>query len=180
MSGPYMIPRLFLALLALCAGLVLFVSERPWSATSMPRIDEVAVIPDGPKTASVREYTEYGSGVLPYMPREAPPAPGPDSERPIKLGWSYREFSVLRMPFQASKELGFVTYIETPEGRRFSVMVPEQLELLEQLAGRKISARYSFPWHRHLWGWAFVLAFLVWLFLNRRAEAKWREESGVI
>ena len=175
-----MIPRIFLAALALCAGLVMLVSERPWSATSMPRIDEVAVVPDGPKTASVREYTEYGSGVLPYMERQARPAPGPDSERPVKLGWSYREFGVLRMPFWASKELGFVTYIETPEGLRFSVMVPEQVALLEKLTGQKYSARYSFPWHRHLWGWLFVLAFLAWLVLNRRAEAKWREESGII
>jgi hypothetical protein len=84
------------------------------------------------------------------------------------------------MPFWASKELGFVTYIETPEGLRFSVMVPEQLALLEELTGRKYSDRYSFPWHEHLWGWLFVLAFLIWLVLNRRAEAKWRAESGII
>ena len=180
MSGPYMIPRLFLAAFALCVGLVLIVSDRPWSATSMPRIDEVAVIPDGPKTESVREYTEYGSGVLPFMEREARPSPGPDSERPIKLGWSYRELGLLRMPFWASKELGFVTYIETPEGLRFSVMVPEQLALLEQMTGQKYSDRYTFPWHEHLWGWLFVLAFLAWLVLNRRAEAKWRAETGII
>ena len=180
MSNPYIVPRAFLAAFALCVGLVLIVSERPWSATSMPRIDEVAVIPDNAKTAQVREYTEYGSGILPYMPREARPGPGPDSERPIKLGWSYREFSLLRMPFWASKELGFVTYIETPEGLRFSVMVPEQLALLEQLTGETYSKRYSFPWHSHLWGWLFVLAFLTWLALNRRAEAKWRAESGII
>ena len=172
-----MVPRIFLAALVLCAALAFYVSKRDWSATSMPRIEQVDVIPDGPRTADVREYTEIGSGILPYMSRETRPAPG--VRPPLKLGWSYREFGLLGMPFWASKELGFVTYVETPEGLQFAVLMPEQVKLLEELTGKTYSD-YSFPLYRHAWGWLFVLAFLVWLWLNRRAEAKWREETGII
>ena len=169
-----MISRIFLAALVLAVASVLFLSDRPWHLTSTPRVDEVAVLPDSAEFADVRRYTEIGSAQLPYMSRQArPAAPG----RPVlKLGWSYRELSLLRMPFWASDEAGYVTYLEFPEHIRIALLSPSQISMLERQTGRRFTGDYSFPWHQHLWGWLLFVGLVVWTLLWRR-EANLAEEA---
>ena len=91
-----MASRIILAAIVLTMGIILYMSDRPWGFTSMPRIAEIALIPDGESTDSIRRYTEVGSGILPYMEDEARPAAR--GQPPLKVGWSYREQIIFRMP----------------------------------------------------------------------------------
>ena len=166
--------RLFLGLLAAAVAVALYFSDRPWNLTSAPRIAEVAVLPDTAEFADVRRYTEIGSGVLPYdqawSRTSAPVRP------PLKLGWTYREMSAMRMPFWASDEFGFVTYLERPWGREFGILSPSHIGMIEQRLGRRFSEEYSFPWYLHLWGWLPLIGLIVWSLLWRR-EANLAEEA---
>src|SRR3954471_6352396 len=67
-------------IILLAAALVL--SQRSFLPVNMPRILEVETLPDGPKLQDVRRYTEYGSGILPYTPRE-------QAERAKRAGQGY-------------------------------------------------------------------------------------------
>lgn len=168
--------RIFLGVLIVAVGLAVYFSDRPWDMTSAPRIAQVAVLPDSPALADVRRYTEIGSGVLPYNEGRAPPASR--GRPPLKLGWTYREVSALRMPFWASDEFGFVTYLEQPWGVEFGILSPSQIQMLEQRLGRRFSEDFSFPWYLHLWGWLPLIGLIAWSLLWRREanlaeEAKW-------
>ena len=166
--------RIFLGVLAVAIAAAFYLSDRPWNMASTPRIDEVAVLPDTPELADVRRYTEIGSGMLPYEGgwtlRATPARP------PLKLGWTYRETSALRMPFWAAGEFGFVTYLEQPSGIEFGILSPSQVAMLEQRLGRRFTEDYSFPWYLHLWGWLPLIGLIVWTLLWRR-EANLAEEA---
>lgn len=175
------VPRVALGLLALAFAIVFFVSDREWGLTSMPRVETIDVLPDRPELAQVRFYTEMGSGVLPYTSREGSRRAAADAQPrpPLKIGFAYREISILRLPFWAHEEGGIVTFFEMPNGYQVALINADQLRLLERISGRGYSG-FSFPLWRHLWGWLFVLGLLGWYLLHRRAEARWREETGII
>jgi hypothetical protein len=172
----------YLGGLILLTAAALVLSQRPFLPVDMPRIMDVEVLPDGPRMQDVRRYTEYGSGILPYTPREqAERARRADHgyDGKIHLGYAYRELSFLRMPFFAYSEYGLVTYEETGMGYQIALMGPEQLKILQGLTGKDYSG-YRFPFWWHLWGWLFVAGFaalpLIWM---REDERRWRREAGI-
>ncbi len=175
-----MLPRLVLAAFAIGVAVVLVFSQRPWAATSMPRLYEIAVLPETPEVEAATTGAEFGI-VIPFRRDQAPanPQSGP-SLSPPKLGYSYREVSLARMPFWAHRELGFVKYIESADGYYAEPLASGQMERLAAITGRDWAHSYSFPIWRHLWGWLFAAAFALWFFLQHRARAKWREEHGII
>ncbi len=166
--------RTMLAAIAIAFGAILFLSDRPVGLTDMIRIDEIATLPVSARLEPVRRYTMIGSGLIPYMPGERRAATaGPP---PLKIGWVYREISGLRMPFFASSQFGPVTFVELPEGRQYAELGPDQVALLDALAGRPVASGYRFAWHRRIWGWLVVLALIGWTLLRRR-EARIREDA---
>lgn len=178
MNSPMMLPRIVLGLLAAAFAINFFLSDREWALTSLAAVEPVETLPDRPELYSVRSYTEI---LLPYTARRrAARADDPVEQRPqLRVGYAYRELSILRLPLWASEEAGLVTYFETPLGWQIALMGPEQLRMLEGITGRSYS-EYSFPFWKHMWGWLFVLGLIVWYLLHRRADAKWREETGII
>ncbi|HEX8366868.1 MAG TPA: hypothetical protein VF603_16430 [Allosphingosinicella sp.] len=175
------VPRIALGLLAAAFALAFFLSEREWGLTSMPRVEAIDTLPATPELAAVRRYTEIGSGLLPYLPRErARKAAALRVERqPLRVGFSYREISILRLPIWAAEDNGLVTYIELPSWYQIALINDDQVRLLERISGRSYSG-YSFPRWKHMWGWLFLLGLIGWYLLHRRAVAKWREETGII
>jgi hypothetical protein len=161
---------------ALAAALIL--SGRPFFPVNTPRIHEVATLPEGQKMEAVRRYTEFGSGLLPYNAREKEKRALKDWDEPtpLRLGYAYREISFLKLPFFAYEEYGLVTFLDTQTGYQIAIMQPKQLELLEELTGRKWSD-YRFPIERHLWGWLFVFAIVGGLMWRMREQ---REAEGVV
>jgi hypothetical protein len=175
------VPRIALGLLAAAFAVTFFLSEREWGLTNMPRVAEVDTLPETPRLAAVRRYTQIGSGLLPYLPRERARRAASVAEegQRLKVGFSYREISILRMPIWASEDNGLVTYLELPSWYQIALINEDQVRLLERITGRSYSG-YSFPRWRHMWGWLFLLGLIGWYLLHRRALARWREETGII
>ncbi|MEA3015370.1 MAG: hypothetical protein QOI38_92 [Sphingomonadales bacterium] len=175
------VPRIALGLLAAAFAVTFFLSEREWGLTSMPRVEAIDTLPDTPELAAVRRYTQIGSGLLPYLPREraGKAASVARAGQPLRVGFSYREVSILRLPIWASEDNGLVTYLELPAWYQIALINPDQVRLLERISGRSYSD-YSFPVWKHMWGWLFLLGLIGWYLLHRRALAKWREETGII
>jgi hypothetical protein len=160
--------RVLLAILVLGTLLAMILSGRPWRGYSMPRVEQIAALPDSPQLAPVRRYTEIGSGLFPYI---GGPRPDRNGRRPeLKLGFAYEEQGILGMPYWVSDEYGLVTYLETEPGIQFAMIGPGQRPLLDGMLGRPVTQQYRFRWYRHLWGWLFPLAFLIWIFLWRRED----------
>lgn len=166
--------RHLLIAIGIAVAAILYLSDRPFGLTDMMRIDEITTLADSERLEPVRRYTLIGAGIIPYMPSETAPS---YVQRPqIKVGWVYREFSALRMPFFARAEFGPVTFVDLPHGRQFAMLGPAQIELLDELAGRPVAADYGFAWYERLWGWLIVIALIVWTLLRRR-EARIREDE---
>ena len=172
-------PLIGLPVMALAAAMLF--SGRPILPANTPRVDEVEVLPDGPRMEPVRRYTEYGSGLLPYNQAERMTRDrlSPGARPALKVGWSFREISMLGLPLWAYREYGLVTYLEEPAGYQIAILMPQQIELLEELTGHAYRGR-SFPFWKYMWGWLIVLAFAAVFFLFLREEARKREEAGII
>lgn len=168
-----MAPRIALGMFVLFMAAVLMTSERSWSLTSAPRVREIALLPDAPELTAVRRYTEIGSGMWPRLAGDPTIA---ESDRRIRLGWSYRELGILRMPLFASREAGFVTYVDVPGGTQFALLSPDQVALVDRALGTQHATNYRFPWWEYLWGWTAVALLGLWFFLYRR-EAERREDT---
>jgi hypothetical protein len=186
MKGEKMLVRVMPGVLVILLAAIFVLSDRPWLPTSMPAVSEVETLPDTPKMADVRDYTEMGSAFLPHTEKEKARRqaeqrrqPYDYEKEPLRLGWSYREVSFLRMPFFAYEEFGLVTYFDRPGGYHIALLPPAQVELLGELTGKDYRGS-RFPFYLYLWGWLFPIAAiaLVWLYL--RQEAKRREEQGII
>ena len=165
--------------LAMVAAIIL--GGRPKLPANTPRIDYVEQLPDDPKLAKVRRFTEYGSGILPYNKRELQDRATRrwHERQPLRVGYSYREISFFGLPLWAYPEYGLVTVIEVPQGFNIAILQPQQVLLLQELTGRDFSG-YSFPYWRHLWGWIFPLGFIGAALYLLREAAKRREAEGVV
>ena len=173
--------RIVLGLLAVAMAFILILSERPFGLTSSPRLDEIAVLPDDPRLAELRRQIQWGDSLYPYV---SPKAQAEAAQAPtrLKFGWTYREWSMLGMPFAAYAESGFAAYLEMRGGIKLALIDEDLRGLIEQVTGRDLEADYDFPWYRHIWGWLIVAVLAVWQVLSlreikRAKKAKEEEED---
>jgi len=176
MKAEHLFGILVLALVA-----AVFLGGRPKLPANTPRIEAIERLPDTPRLAQVRRYTEYGSGILPYNAREKRDRERRrwDEPQPLQLGYSYREVSFFGLPIWAYEEFGLVTFIEVPSGFNLAILRPQQVELLRELTGKDYSSQGLSLW-KHLWGWLFPLGFIGAALLLLREDAKRREAEGVV
>jgi hypothetical protein len=182
-----MLSRVVLLCLVLSIAAAIHYGDRHWALRNLPHIILLDTLPSSPLTHSIRNETEYGSALLPYPGKEISGFLGPHLESlpsasasaPLRLGYSYRELSLFGMPFWAYGDHGLVTYLETPIGYRAALVTDQRRELLQRITGRSY-AGYALPLHRHVWGWLLVLGFVVWSFVRRWEEARWRQKTGMI
>ena len=182
-----MFSRIILVCLIMSVAAAIHYGERHWALRNFPHIIMLDTLPGGSVTYAIRGDTEYGSVLLPYPGKEISGFPGHDLEAfpaasasaPLRLGYSYRELSLFGMPFWAYGDQGLVTYLETPIGYRTAVVTDQRRQLLERITGRSYAA-YALPLHRHVWGWLLVLGFVLWIFVRRWEEARWRQRTGMI
>jgi len=166
--------RIVLAVLLAATAAAMIFSGRPWRGYSMPRVAEIATLPDNEELAPVRRYTEIGSGIFPYIG-----GPRPELGRvrqPLKLGYAYDEYGILGMPYWVSGEYGLVTYLETVEGIQVAVITPSQRPMLDGMLGTPVTRDYQFRWYLQIWGWFFPPLFLLWILTWRREDMA-REEA---
>jgi hypothetical protein len=164
--------HVILAALAVGMAAVLYWSPKPYMLTNLPMVDQVAALPPGTDVLKLRRFLNYSAYVIPKA--EA------DSEaqvQPPALGYSYREVSVLKLPLFAYADQGKVLYIEIADRVQMVPLDADYLALLEKEAGQPLGRDYSFPWWKHVWGWAFLLGFVLWWVLQVRAERRREFES---
>jgi hypothetical protein len=162
-----MASRIMLGLLAVAMAAVMFLTDRPWGLTSSPRVDEIAVLPDDPRLEPLRRQIQWGPDGYPYISERARAAATSDAPR-LKLGWTYREWNILGMPFAAYDESGFVAFLELRRGIKLAILDQPRLDLLARITGRDPTQGYAFAAWRHVWGWLIVLGLIVWQILGSR------------
>jgi hypothetical protein len=161
--------RVILAVLVLVTLAALIFSGRPWRGYSMPRVAEIALLPDNDRMAQVRRYTEIGSGIFPYLDGVMRPELGRERQ-PLHLGYAYDEYGILGMPYWVGGEYGLVTYLETAQGIQVAAITEGQRPLLDEMVGRPVTRDYSFRWYFQIWGWLFPPLLILWLLAWRRED----------
>ena len=172
---PWALVLLGLLIVAGVANMILS-NRPPLRGYTMLQITDIATLPDSPELADVRRYTEIGAGDLLHRRGRR----GVDIEdQPLRLGWVYQESGFLSLPLWAENvSTGPTLYIDTGHGYRIAGVARGQRALLEQKVGWPVVREYQFRWYLHVWGWAYLLAVavLIWLSLKERRareEAAW-------
>jgi hypothetical protein len=159
--------HLILAALAVGMAAVLYLSPKPYMLTNVPAVEPVASLPPSTDLLKLRRFLNYSAYVIPKIPADLQA-----EVRPPALGYSFREVSVLKLPLFAYADQGKVLYIETADRVQMVPLDADYLALLEKEAGRPLGRDYNFAWWTHIWGWAFVLGFVLWWRLQIRAERR--------
>ena len=162
-----MIDRLLLAALTAAMAAVLWTSDLPWRLTSQPGLLPVAEVPVAAREKLTRFLGQSGYFIH-----------GSFTPQPVALGYSFRQISGARMPFAAWPEYGLVLYDRAAGGTRMVPLDADYLRLLEREVGRPLPRDIAFPYHRYMWGWLFVAAFIVWLVIHRRLDDRRRAAEG--
>ena len=170
-----------LGLMVLVFAAVFILSGRPFFPANTPRVHEIALLPEGQTMAEIRAYGGYGSALLPYNAKEqaqrAPREYDYEGRAPVRIGWSFREVSFLKLPLWAYKEHGVVVFADTPAGFRITLLQDDQFDRLKAQVGQDYR-RSAFPYWRFMWGWLVVAGFIAIPLLQLREHARWREAEG--
>ena len=97
-------------------------------------------------------------------------------QRDRRIGYAYRELSIMKMPLWAYEDGGIVVYRELPSGYSVEPVAPEQVTALERATGQTYSSHRLALW-AHLWGWLFAVGFSLWWFVARRDEERRAERA---
>lgn len=168
-----MVRHAVLALILLAYAAAAALSPLPWNARSTPMVAPVAALPQdeiGDLAALLDSGIRLDHAIDPAIPDEGP----------IALGFSYRQFSIAKLPILAYRELGLALMRDTPTGLTFVPLNDAQLAELSSKTGVEISPRYSFPRWKYMWGWLFAVALMGWYLLQRRSEIARRDALGLI
>lgn len=95
------------------------------------------------------------------------------ADRPARLGWVVREWSLLSLPIAGWRQSNLAVFTEDGYGYRMAGLTPEQLRKAEGGVG-------WFPWWRHLWGWLPFAALAGFVWAELRWQARRRELLGII
>jgi hypothetical protein len=162
--------RILLALLAAGVAAVMVFSPRSWSMLDAPQVVLIAPLPYNPAVEQVLNESEKGLEI-PYghRPGESGAAPPELIAAHRYLGFVYRDVSLLKMPFWSYADPGFVAVQPGPEAYAAELLTRDQVKRIDAANGGH-AGDYRYPFWGNLWGWLFVVGFIVWLVLQRRAE----------
>lgn len=153
----------FGGMLLAVAAVLTVVAPAEARRSAMSNTPEIALVADLPNDSRFEAYGPNGDTVT------------------LDLGWSYREFSALWMPFAAWKEAGFVFYSRGADGQtNLAPATRRELAAIKQLTGIDYEADYAFPYWRYYWGWiplALVIGLIGWRW---RQEQKRKDAEGIM
>lgn len=160
-----MIRLIFLGLIVAAYAAVCVVSPHGFWMSNIPRVEKIADIPEAALPEDADKRVRFGSLQIPTRRPDLTSTPSK-----IMLGYSYRNFETLKLPFAAYEDQGVVMYAES---RKLLLVVPldkeEQAALVKAL-GHDPIASYKFPWWKFTWGWPFAAALGIWLIFQYRHE----------
>ena len=133
--------------------------------TNLPRVEKIAELPAEALPKNIEYQIRFEALQIPVRRRDLPYAPSKPA-----LGYSYRNFETLKLPFAAYEANGFVIYSES---RKFLQVIPltdETRQAITKALGRDPTAGYRFAWWKYSWGWLFAAALGIWLIFQYRHE----------
>jgi hypothetical protein len=131
--------------------------------SAMSNTPEIALVADLPDDSRFEAYGSDGKTVT------------------LDLGWSYREFSALWMPFAAWKEHGLVFYSRGADGQtNLAPATRRELSAIKALTGVDYETDYAFPYWQYLWGWIPLTLVIALVFWRRHVEQKRKDAQGIM
>lgn len=170
-----MIRLVFLGLIAAAYAAVCFLSPYPFWMLDTPHIEQLASFPKGPDAFQISKPLSVSGMVIPVKRLDQPYTP-----EGVRIGYAYRTFSAMKLPFLVYSDPGPVIYTESMHETRLTPLDDETRKYAAEKLGHDPLQGFDLPYRTYLWGWAFVVALLVWLFFQYRYEARKRAESGVL
>jgi hypothetical protein len=170
-----MIRLVFLGLMTAAYAVVCFVSPHPFWMLDTPHIEQLASFPRGEDAWQISQPLNTSGTIIPVKRLDQPFYP-----EGVRIGYAYRTFSALKLPFVVYSDPGPVIYTESSSETRLTPLDEETHKYVTQKLGHDPLAGHGLPYLQYLWGWLFVVALLIWLFFQYRYEARKREESGLL
>lgn len=164
-----MIRLIVLGLIAAAYAAACFVSPYGFWMRDAPAVAQVADLPD----SAIPPYITYKLRVDAIQYRIDRPDLPLEASR-VRLGYAFRTFEALKLPFAAYGESGYVLYAESRKLLQVIPLDDEKLANLNAAAGRDLTAGYKLPWWNYVWGWLFVLAIAAYLPFQFAHDARMR------
>lgn len=165
-----MIRLIALGLIAAAYVVTCFVSPYGFWMKDAPVVAKVADLPDSAIPRDIDSQLRFRAIQVPVKRPDLPV-----SASRAALGWSYRNFEALKLPFYTYPDHGYVMYAESQKFLQIIPLDDEALANLNAAAGRDLTAGFAFQGWRYVWGWLFVLALVIWLGFQFRHEAVMRK-----
>ena len=153
----------------------------PLLRTDAPAVHHIEDLPPDTNFVRLQFVLDYSGGVI--MPVKG----GPDPEKGEKptlpaIGYSYREMSMLGLPFFAYKEYGIGLYSRGHNSIDFTPLDLDKIDVLENVMGTKLARTrgYFFPFWMHIWGWLVLAIGLGWAWWEWRDAERRKDEAGII
>lgn len=189
--------KILAALLIVALAVFILVSGRSLVLGNRETVADVMAIPEG-KTEILSSLEtivdDYGVHMLHAptkaellyrtlaaagrMPIAAEPAKHV-TQRP-RYGYSIIEYSLFGMPFGWSANEGYVLYTDDRDELVTAKLTDYAEAKFRQELGRDPAEGFIFPFWAHMWGWAYVAAIGLWIWLYLRHAQRRREELGMI
>lgn len=170
-----MIRLVFLGLIAAAYAVACFVSPHPFWMLDTPHIEKLASFPRGPEAYQISKPLNESGMVIPVKRLDQPYYPDG-----VRIGYAYRTFSALKLPFAIYSDPGLVIYTESQSETRMTALDDYTRKFVTQKLGHDPMDGFKMPWLSYLWGWLFAAALLIWLFFQYRYEARKRAESDIL
>jgi hypothetical protein len=170
-----MIRLVFLGLIAAAYAVVCFVSPYSFWMLDEPHFAQLAYFPEGPDAMEIGTPLRRSGIEIPTNRPDLPPY-----NAGIKIGYSYRTFSALKLPLFVYADQGPVIYGETSTHTKLTPMDDASRALVTKKLGRDPLAGFGLPYLRSMWGLLFFAALAIWLFFQYRHEARRRAKSGIL
>ena len=135
-----------------------------------PAVAKVADVPDGAIPPDITSQLRLKA--IQY-PIDRPDLPFEPSR--VSLGYSFRTFSALGLPFSSYGGKGYVLYAESRKLLQVIPLDDEKLANLNAIAGRDLTRGYKLPWWNYMWGWSFVALLAIWLVFQFAHEARMKK-----
>ena len=146
---------------------VCFVSPFGFWMRDAPAVSMVAEVPDGAIPPDISRQLELKA--IQYA-IDRPDLPVQASR--VRLGYAFRSFEALKLPFSAYGGRGYVLYAESRKLLQVIPLDDAKLANLNAIAGRDLTAGYKLPWWNYVWGWIFVALIAIWLVFQFAHEAR--------